>query len=268
MPAYLPPLGFIVMRVGFASIVFILCSLLFARQKIDFKEDLFKIVVCAITGCGANMLLFFKGLSITTPINGAILMACTPIFVVVFTAIILHERLTVIRYIGIGVACLGAMLLLGGLNFSFDKQHIWGDIYVAANAIIYSFYLVYAKPLLKKYNPITLSAYTFGIGFVFVIFFGYNELRETNFNIIPTEIWYYIVFILIGATFITYLLNAYALSKASPYVVGSYIYLQPVLAILIAILKHTDTITFEKVAYMFIIFSGIYLVNSKPKEIA
>ncbi len=268
MPAYLSPFGFIVIRVGTAGLLFALCSILFVKQKIDFKEDLFKIILCSITGCGANMLLFFKGLSITTPINGAILMACTPVFVVVFAALLIREKLTLIKYFGIGIACVGAILLLGGTHFSFNPTNIWGDIAVAVNAIIYSFYLVYAKPLLKKYHPITLSAYTFGIGFIFVLPFGFNELRHTNFEVIPSDVWGYIIFILIGATFIAYLLNAYALSKASASMVGSYIYLQPVLAIIIAILNNTDTVSFEKVAYMLIIFAGVYLVNSKPKEIA
>ena len=268
MPGFLQPFGFIVLRVVTAGILFTLCSLIFIRQKVDLKADLPKIILCAITGCGANMLLFFKGLSITTPINGAILMACTPVFVAVFAAFLIREKLSIIRYIGIGIACMGAILLLGGMNFTFDTKNVWGDIAVAANAIIYSFYLVYAKPLLKKYHPITLSAYTFGIGFLFVLPFGWSDLQHTNFSVIPNEIWGYIIFILIGATFITYLLNAYALSKASAATVGSYIYLQPVLAILIAIAKNTDTISFEKVAYMLIIFSGVYMVSYKPKEIA
>jgi drug/metabolite transporter (DMT)-like permease len=266
MPEYLPPFGFILMRVGTAAILFTLCALLFARQRVDFKQDFQKIFWCAITGCGANMLLFFKGLSITAPINGAILMACTPVFVVVFAALLIKEKLGTIRYIGIGVACVGAMLLLGGIHFSFDPKNIWGDIAIAVNAIIYSFYLVYAKPLLKKYNPITLSAYTFGIGFLFVLPFGFNEFRETDFSIIPTDVWFYIFFILVASTFLSYLLNAYALSKANASMVGSYIYLQPVLAIIIAVLKDTDTISFEKITYMLIIFSGVYLVNRQPKE--
>ncbi len=268
MPAYLPAFGFIVIRVGVAGILFALCNFLLVKQKIDLKEDLFKIILCAITGCGANMLLFFKGLSITTPINGAILMACTPVFVVVFATFLIREKLTLLKYVGIGVACLGAILLLGGLHFTFDAKNIWGDMAVALNAIIYSFYLVYAKPLLKKYHPITLSAYTFGIGFLFVLPFGFNELKQTNFQVIPMEIWGYILFILLGATFLAYLLNAYALSKASASMVGSYIYLQPVMAIIIAIIHHTDTISFEKVIYMLIIFAGVYLVNRKTKEIA
>jgi drug/metabolite transporter (DMT)-like permease len=267
MPAYLPPFGFIVLRVGFAGILFIVSSILFIRERIDFKKDFFKIVICSITGCGANMLLFFKGLSITNPINGAILMACTPVFVVVFAAFLIKEKMSVIRYFGIGIACIGAVLLLGGTHFTFNQTRIWGDVAVAANAIIYSFYLVYAKPLLKKYHPITLSAYTFSIGFLFVLPFGFNEFRETNFSVIPLEIWYYIIFILLGATFLTYLLNAYALRVASASMVGSYIYLQPVLAIIIAVVKNTDTISFEKIAYMLIIFSGVYLVNRTPKEI-
>ena len=137
---------------------------------------------------------------------------------------------------------------------------------VAVNAIIYSFYLVYAKPLLKKYNPILFSAWTFSIGFLFVLPFGYAELQRIDFSIIPSHIWFYIVFILVGSTFVTYLLNAYALKKASPTLVGSYIYLQPVLAILIAILNQTDHITFEKIIYMLIIFAGVYLVTAPNRK--
>lgn len=264
MPVYLLPSAFITLRIATAAILFIFSSLVFARGTIDFRQDFLKIVLCAITGCGANMLLFFNGLNNTTPINGAILMACTPVFVVILAMVIIRERITGLRASGIIVACIGAMLLMGGSRFSFSTSHIKGDVMVAVNAIIYSFYLVYAKPLLKKYNPILFSAWTFSIGFLFVLPFGYAELQRIDFSIIPSHIWFYIVFILVGSTFVTYLLNAYALKKASPTLVGSYIYLQPVLAILIAILNQTDHITFEKIIYMLIIFAGVYLVSVKP----
>jgi drug/metabolite transporter (DMT)-like permease len=267
MPAYLLPSGFILLRVSTAAILFIITSAIFIREKINLKQDLLKIIICAITGCGANMLLFFNGLSITTPINGAILMACTPVFVVVFANLLIREKLTWTRIAGISTACLGATMLLGGINFSFDAAHIWGDIMVAVNAIIYSFYLVYAKPLLKKYSPITLSAWTFGLGFFFVLPFGFQQLAHTNFSAIPANAWFYIIFILVGATFLTYLLNAVALRHASPALVGSYIYLQPVLAILIAILNKTDSISAEKIMYMLIIFAGVFMVSMKPKSV-
>ena len=265
MPAYLQPSAFITLRIATAALLFIVTTLLFARGSIDYRQDGLKIILCAVTGCGANMLLFFNGLNITTPINGAILMACTPVFVVILAMFIIRERITGLRASGIVVACLGAMLLMGGTRFSFSASHIKGDVMVAVNAIINSFYLVYAKPLLRKYNPILFSAWTFSIGFLFVLPFGYSQLQETNFSVIPGHVWWYILFILVGSTFVTYLLNAYALKKASPTLVGSYIYLQPVLAILIAILNQTDRLSFEKIIYMLIIFAGVYLVSLKPK---
>jgi drug/metabolite transporter (DMT)-like permease len=59
----------------------------------------------------------------------------------------------------------------------------------------------------------------------------------------------------------TYVLNASALRKASSSLVGSYIYLQPVLATFIAIATGEDMLTWEKSLYILVIFFGVFLVS-------
>lgn len=265
MPMYIKPFGFILIRVIVATIGLIVFHRIFIKEKIHDKRDYIKLFVCAVFGVAANMLLFFKGLSITTPINAAVLMMYTPIFVVLFAAIWLKEKVTIQKVVGVLLATFGAVLLIGGRNFNFSSTGVWGDIMVALNAIIYAFFLVYAKSLIQKYHPLTVTLYTFLFGLFIVIPFGFNEFSEIDFIAFPKIIWVYILFITVGSTFVTYVLSSYALKHASSSLVGTYIYLQPVLATLIAIVFGTDLLTLEKLIFICIIFVGVYFASFKKK---
>jgi drug/metabolite transporter (DMT)-like permease len=210
------------------------------------------------------MLLFFKGLAITTPINGAILMVCTPLFVAIFAFIFLKEKITSNKIVGLILGLTGAILLLTGPTFSFSSSTIWGDVMVMINAIIYSYYLIIAKPLLHKYSPLTVIKWTFLFGGILVLPFGFSELIEVNWTAIPDHIWFSILFLIAGATYLTYLLNGWALRHANSSLVGTYIYLQPVLASLIAVALGKDQLTLNKILLSLMIFLGVYLV-SLPK---
>lgn len=266
MNGYVDPSAFIVIRVTTAAILFLFFHTLFVREKIHDRSDMLRLAICSMFGVGFNMLLFFNGLKLTTPINGAVLMTCTPIFVVVFAAWLLNEKITWLRGGGVALAATGAAMLIGGTRFDFSSATAFGDLMVTVNAIIYSFYLVYAKPLLQKYHPITVSKWTFLLGALLVWPFGYVQFAAINWNIMPVKIMLYIAFVAIGTTFLTYLLNAWALRHATPSLVGSYIYLQPVLATVIAIVSQRDELTIAKFIFTMLIFAGVYLVSKTPKQ--
>jgi drug/metabolite transporter (DMT)-like permease len=233
------------------------------KEPVVDKSDHLKFMVCSVFGVGANMLLFFKGLANTVPINGAVLMTCTPIFVVVIAAIYGTEKLSWSKLVGVLIATTGATLLIAGPDLQFSSETAAGDIMVTINAIIYSFYLVYSRPLMSKYNPITVSKWTFLYGSIFVLPFGFAELSEVQWSGIPSKIWVYTGFIIIISSFVTYLLNAWSLRHGSSSLVGSYIYLQPVLTTLFAELAGEDKMTYEKAGYTLLIFAGVFLVNYK-----
>ena len=148
MPEYVKPFAFILLRVSVAAVCIFIFHSIFVKKKITDRKDFLQLGISALFGVAFNMLLFFKGLSITTPINGSVLMMNTPIFVVVFAALYLKEKITPQKIIGIAIAAIGAILLMGGTHFNFSNDTVWGDIMVTANAIIYAFYLVYAKSLM------------------------------------------------------------------------------------------------------------------------
>jgi drug/metabolite transporter (DMT)-like permease len=117
--------------------------------------------------------------------------------------------------------------------------------------------------LAKKYHPITIMKWNFGIGLLFVFPFGIQQSLEVNWQMMPYEIMLVIAFVLFFVTFVNYLLNAIALTVVSPAVVGAYIYLQPVLTALIAVIGGHDNLTLTITVSSLLIFAGVYLVSYK-----
>jgi drug/metabolite transporter (DMT)-like permease len=260
MPVYVRPYGLIFLRVSMATGLLWVFHAIFVREKIEWKDaKLF--FLCAVFGVATNMLLFFKGLAITTPINGAVIMVTTPVLVTLLSLLVLKERFKAYHWAGIIFGFFGAFLLMGGFSFSFQQATAWGDFYIFVNAVSYSVYLVIAKPLVDKYHPVTILKWVFLTGNILIIPFCWEDISQIKWADLPDTIVLDILFLGIFATFITYLLNGWAMQKANPALVGFYIYLQPVFTTLIAILRQKDNLTATKVMAAVFIFAGVYLVN-------
>lgn len=270
MPDYLTPSVFIFMRASGAMVLFWLMKFLFVREKVK-RKDLVLLAICGLFGVAVNQLFFFHGLSLTSSINSGIIMTINPILVVVLSFFILKEAITWRKSVGIGLGATGAILLTLTAGTGHGDS-VLGDLFIFINATSYAIYLVLVKPLMKKYAPLTVITYVFSFGLIYVSLFPPTlvELTSTDFSAIPMNIVYVILFVIIAVTFLTYLLTVYGLKYLSPSVSSSYIYLQPVLVMLFAYLfsaigvasDYTNTITFEKVGYMLLIFTGVYITSS------
>ena len=268
MPDFIPPSGFILLRVIGAFFLFFLIYKVFIHEKLESK-DLLRLVACGFFGVAVNQLFFFEGLNLSTPINASIIMTINPIIVIIISFFLLKESFGIKKIFGILIGLLGAGLLIlnkGEVDLSNNLRT--GNILVFINASSYAFYLVIVKPLMTKYNPITILAYVFGFGMLFVIPFGYNELSNVNWSTMPQTIFLQVIFVVFCTTFLAYLFNAFALKNLNPTTVSIYIYLQPVLASAFAIFWGVDKINSEKVVAALIIFIGVYLVSqrNKPKD--
>jgi drug/metabolite transporter (DMT)-like permease len=267
MPGYIKPEGFVWLRIITACVLFQITALLVGWEKFNWKEDGIRIALCALFGTAANMYLFFKGLSITTPINGAILMMVTPLFVAVFDHIRTNRIPSLETVIGLTIGAAGAIMLIAGKGVGFSAKTIIGDIMVAVNAFFYAIYLVSVKSLVHKYKPVTVNRITFSIGVLLMAPVGFFSLVTTDFQAIPTGIYLKIGYILFFTSFLVYLLNAYGVKHGSPKLVGVYIYLQPLLATMIALLLDRDTLTGSKVFYAAMILFGVWLVMASDKRV-
>tara|TARA_B100000900_G_scaffold301320_1_gene259897 strand:- start:223 stop:1119 length:897 start_codon:yes stop_codon:yes gene_type:complete len=266
MPDYIGPSGFILLRVIGGSFLFFLTYIFFIKEKVN-SPDIVRLIFCGLFGVAINQLFFFEGLNLTTPINAAIIMTVSPILVIVFSAIIIKEKITIRKIFGIFLGLIGAAtLILKSGAISLDNDYFIGNFLVFVNATSYSIYLVIVKGLMTKYNPITVMFYVFSFGLIFVFPFGISELSNVSLEIFTLEIFLKVGFVVICTTFLAYLFNAFALKSLNPSVVSIYIYLQPVLATVIAIILKSDSLDLIKIISSVFIFSAVFLVSMPSKK--
>lgn len=267
-PHYVPPFGAIFIRASGALILFLLSYFIFLREKIH-RKDIPLLMACGLFGVAANQLLFFKGLSITTSINAALIMVTTPILVVVIAAFTGKDRFNWQRLLGVAMGVTGALLIVlaSGKAAAFDPQRVWGDVFVFLNAASYAVYLVIVKPLMHRYNPVTVITFVFLFGWLFVIPVGFGQFVSVDYSTLPRVIWWELGFIVFCTTFLAYLFNIVALRHASSSLAGAYIYSQPVLAVAFAYamkwLGYGGDAHYGWIHFIatLLIFTGVYLVS-------
>ena len=271
MPDYLTPSVFIFLRASGATLLFWIFKIIFVREKVQ-RKDLFLMALCGLFGVAMNQLFFFHGLSLTSPVNTGVIMTINPILVVILSFFILKEAITLRRSVGILIGATGAVLLTLTAGTGIGDSSL-GDLFIFINAASYALYLVLVKPLMGKYKPLTVITYVFSFGFIFVMLYPptFMELSITNFSRIPMSMVFVIIYVVVGVTFLAYLLTVFGLKHVSPSATSAYIYLQPVLVMLFAVglsalgmaEDYTGTITSEKIMYMILIFIGVYITSSK-----
>jgi drug/metabolite transporter (DMT)-like permease len=263
MPEYVAPFGFIVMRVGGSVVLFWLVSFLGPKEKIALT-DFPRIIAAALFGVAINMLAFFKGLSYTFPIMGAVLMATTPMIVLILSSIIMKERMKKRKILGIILGLTGTItIILYGKSMINAPNASLGNFLIFINAVSYAFYLIIVKKLMDKYNAFTFVKWIYTFGFIMVLPFGWNEFQAIDWLSIPNLILWKIGFVIVFSTFFTYLLNLLSMRELKPTTVAVFIYLQPLFATIIAISYGKDELSLVKMLSAVLIFGGVYLVTQK-----
>lgn len=266
MPTVIQPFGFILLRVSGAAVLFWIISLFYEREKID-RKDWGRLILCAMFGMVINMNMFFKGLELSTPINSSVVITLSPVLLLILSALILSERITLLKGLGIALGLGGALLLiLFGAKTQANAPNIpLGNLFFIVNATSYACYLIFIKKLVHKYSSITLMKFLFLIAFFINIPTGWSQFSEVAWmDLNFTEIWQ-LTFVVVGTTVLTYLFNIYALKQLSPAVIGVFMYLQPLIAVVFAIFTGSDSLSPIRIIAASLIFLGVYLATRKKK---
>ena len=272
MPNKIGPSAFVFLRIVGAGILFWIIKS-FIKEGIE-KKDFLRLLLCGILGVTTNQLLFFHGLNLTSPIDASIIITSIPVMVLVFSAIIIKEKITTNKLIGITVGGIGAVLLIWYGKSAAGTSSTLGNLFVFINACSYAMYLVIVKPLMKKYNALTVISWVFLFGFIFMFPFGIGDFLATDFSAFDLNTYLVVGFVVIFTTFFAYLFNIYALNYVSPSVTGSYVYLQPAVSFIMVsiyayVLMHEEyaqDINLVKILSSLLVVLGVYLISRKPKQ--
>jgi drug/metabolite transporter (DMT)-like permease len=263
MPSEMEPYSIVLTRILISvAFFFILDYFLNPEIKYDLPfKDILRLVICGTVGVALNQLTLYKGLSITTPINAALIVATIPIFVLIFSALFLRNLPTWKQSLGVMISASGAYYLIMYTGGGLEIKNLTGDLLILGNCISYAIYMVIVKPLLEKYHPLFLTKWMFAVAAIVVLPFTYQDTIDTDWINVSGEGWLAYLYIILFATLFNYYFTTASLKWLSPVTTGTYGYLQPFLATLFAVALGVDIISPEKIIAGVAIFFGILLTS-------
>ena len=268
MPDVLSPNALLYCRVLGAAICFWIVSFFVKKEKIEFK-DFRLIIICAVFGMCLNMITALNGLYYSTPINSSIIVTATPIFIFLISVILLKEKISKRKYIGVFIGFIGtlALILLNEKTVVNASNIKLGNIYLFINSISYALYFVLVKSLTEKYNMVTIMKWLFLFAIIINLPFGFIEFTEIKWTAMNNISILKLTYVVFFTTFLVYLLNLFALKNLNASTVGMFIYLQPIIGILFAIYRGADKLTTLDITCVLLVFTGVYLVSKKSVKI-
>ena len=262
MPHYISPYAMTMLVVGVAALL-AFGSMLFVPIEPVRRQDILKLVAAAALMGIAKKLFLMVGIQHTSPIDASIITTSLPILTLIIAAFYLKEPVTGKKITGIVFGATGAILLVmsGQQLANGNASNIRGDLLCLTAQLCFSIYLVFFRGLINRYSPITIMKWMFTGSTLSVLPFTYDKILAIDWAAVEWRTLAGIAFVVVGGTFISYLLVSIGQKRLRPTVVSMYNYIQPIAAAIVAILWGMDSFTFLKTIAVILIFSGVYLVT-------
>ena len=258
------------LRVFGAMILFWIFSFFRKPEHVGHK-DLMKLFGASLLAIVFNQGSYIFGVGLTSPVDASIITTSMPLVAMILAAIFLKEPITGKKILGIAVGASGALLLIlgssqaAGTTVKGDNPLV-GDLFVLLAQCSYAFYFVLFKNFVAKYSAFTTMKWMFTYAFICLLPFSYNDLITTDWPALDAMRIASILFIVVGATFLCYLLIVTGQKNLRPTVAGMYNYVQPLVATIVAICWGMDSFNIVKVLSVVLIFGGVYLVTSSKSR--
>lgn len=256
------PAGLLVtIRVAGAGAVLLAINALRRGPWITSRRDLLHVAALGFLGIAANQSLFLFGLSHTTAINATILVATVPVFTVLGSVLLRREPPSGLKFGGIALAAVGTIYLIGPDRISLDPKAALGNLLIVIGMMCNAAYFLFSKPLLKRHDSLTVTTYVMLLALLGVVPLGMLAVRNFDPAGVTAPVWLWVIYIVVGPTVLAYLLNIWALRRASSNVVAVYIYLQPILTAMVApLILRGEQLTPRSTLAGLAIFAGLAMV--------
>lgn len=258
-----PPMALVGFRVGGAALAFYVLQRFRGSLALDTGADYWKFAFFAFFGIALNQILFFNGLALTTAVNTSLIAVTIPIFAILISVIIGNDKLNVFKILGIISAAGGVIYLIDPARASFGSQTTQGDILIVLNSLCYAIYVAVSKRLISHYGALKSITWLFLMASIINVPLGIFSLHAVNLREVSVNSWLFVAGLVLFPTILSYFWNAWALSRVEPSVVAVYIYLQPLMGFLAAILFLGEHFSVRLLISAVLVFAGVFLVTKR-----
>lgn len=256
---YITPLAMVSASLVVAA-VWSLIPMLWEKHERIAAEDRIKIFGAALLIGISRKLCMMFGLAQTSPIDGSIISTTTPLIVLLLSVFVGLERFTKMKLLGLLLGMAGAIAIIISSSTTHEHSGLRGNLLIFTSACVSAAYMVYFKRLVSKYRITTLLRWIYCISALIMLPIGAHEIIETKFDTMSSEIIFASLFVLIVPTYLPNLFLNYSLRFVAPTVTSIYAYIQPIVAIILAVAMGLDKLHLDTVLFALVIFVGVGLV--------
>jgi drug/metabolite transporter (DMT)-like permease len=263
------PMALFCLRSFGATALFWIWSLFTAPREQIAKADMWKVAIASFLGLFMTQLSFLFAITKATAIDASIMSTLSPIMTLIISAIVINERITWSGVTGIALSLVGVLILIFNcvsIRSGADSTSIWGIVGMLVNTLSFATYVGVFKPLIQKYSVVTFMKWMFLFSSLMALPFSFSAFGASDLAAVPMNVMWQVIYVVVGATFISYFLIPVAQKRLRPVVVCMYTYVQPVIAMVIALAMGLDHLTLLKVLASVLVFTGVGLVNFVPKK--
>lgn len=259
----IPPIPFNGIRLLLASVVLVIWLLAGEGNLAVQRRHIIKIVLLGVAGYTIYQYIFILGIHFTTVSNTAVIFGIAPISMALFSWLAKHEQIKPIAWVGIMLGFIGVYITIAGKSggFSFSWKNLRGDILILAAVLLWSYYTVAARPLLKIYSPLKFTALTMSIGSLLFFPFSIKELIALPYTAISFKAWFLLAFSGLMALAVSLIIWFYSVRKVGSTQTAVYGNLPPVFAVISAWLLLSESISLSLIIGGAVIFLGIVLTR-------
>lgn len=257
------PMAFSAMRTLISTLVLVP---FFISQEKNWSvpwRHLLGLFFLAVLGTFLNRVCWSVGLNLTTASNSGLLSATSPIFVLLFSSLLLRNEVTRRAAFGIAVAFLGVFLVIRGdwKGWEVRAENFRGDLIIVMGASLWALFTVLAKKLLKIYSTLKMTAYVMVIGTILFLPFLPND-KGGGWMEISGLAWLGVLYVAIMGNGLAYFLWIRGIQNIGPMRTILYQYLMPITVILFSVPFLKESLTAMQVGGALVVFAGIFLARS------
>lgn len=228
------------------------------------RRDIVPLIIASLLVIGLNQVLIIVGMSLTSPVDASVVCSLTPIFTLIFGAILMGIAFTWSKALGVTIGLAGALIFVftGQADAeTYVSNPVLGDVACLMAQVFGALYLVCFTKLISKYSLITLMKWMFLISGIAVLPFSLPDMLAVDWSQVILMEYIDLIFIILFGTCLAYMLIPVAQRRVEPTIIAMYNYLQPVVAVVFSVIAGLATFSITNAIATAMVFVGVWIVN-------
>lgn len=260
-----PEKDLLFLRMGLCAALFLpLVWLGRSRLAKATRGDWARIAAVGVFGYALPLVLGTYGVKLSSATSASLLVGMEPVTIVLLSAVFLGERLNAIKIVSLLLGLSGAMLIAfqgpPTLSGAFTDR-LKGDLILATHGCCWALYSVLGKSALKRVDPLDFTAVTSVIGFLGVAAWSWSGTAPSAWPTAPASAWLSMTYLAVAGGFLAVILWNSALKKVEASKVANFIFLQPVVGVLLGVGLQGDPMTGWSMAGGALVLGGMYAAS-------